>query len=188
MSGSVRPADERDAEGICAIYAPNVHDSPISFETEPPTIGEIARRIREALVDRPWIVLEDEGGVLGYAYAAPHRGRLAYLWSVEVSVYVAEDARRGGVGQRLYQALFDLLRQQGYYNAYAGITLPNPASVGLHESLGFEAVGVYQKVGFKMGQWHDVGWWRLALQSDWGEPKSLVPFPRLRSKIDWSRY
>ena len=188
MSGVVRAADLRDAEGICAIYAPIVRDTSISFETEPPTLGEIARRIREALIERPWLVFEEEGSLKGYAYAAQHRGRLAYLWSAEVSVYVSGDARRRGVGRRLYLCLFDLLAQQGYYSAYAGITLPNEASVELHESLGFDPVGVYHNVGFKMGAWHDVGWWQRPLQDEWREPKSLVPFPRLSASIDWSRY
>jgi L-amino acid N-acyltransferase YncA len=138
MSGVIRPADVGDAEGIRAIYDPIVRDTSISFETEPPTVGEIARRIREALSERPWLVLEDEGELQGYAYAAQHRERLAYLWSAEVSVYVSAAARRRGVGRRLYLCLFDLLAQQGYYNAYAGITLPNEASVRLHESVGFE--------------------------------------------------
>lgn len=188
MSSLVRPADERDTEGICEIYAPIVRETSISFETEPPTLGEIARRVREALIERPWLVLEEEGRVKAYAYAAPHRARLAYMWSTEVSVYVGDDARRTGAGRRLYRSLFDVLTQQGYYNAYAGITLPNEASVGLHEALGFEAVGIYRNVGFKMGGWHDVGWWRLALQDEWGMPTSLVPFSRLSAKIDWSRY
>ncbi len=188
MSDCVRAADERDAQAISDIYSPIVRGSVISFETEPPTLEEIARRIRETVMERPWIVLEDEGGVKGYAYAAPHRSRLAYFWSVEVSVYVGEDARRGGVGRRLYESLFDLLRRQGYYNAYAGITLPNAASVGLHESLGFETVGVYKKVGFKMDGWHDVGWWRLELQDDWNQPKAVFPFSRLTRDVDWSKY
>jgi L-amino acid N-acyltransferase YncA len=116
------------------------------------------------------------GAVLGYAYASPHRERAAYRWSVDVAVYIAEQARRRGVGRQLYSTLFAMLVELGYYNAFAGVTLPNPASVGLHESMGFTPVGVYRNVGYKLGAWHDVGWWRRPLQppaADPAEPRSL---------------
>ncbi|MEM6930338.1 MAG: N-acetyltransferase family protein, partial [Myxococcota bacterium] len=112
----------------------------------------------------PWQVLHDQGVVEAYAYASPHRAREAYQWSVEVSAYVAATARRRGHARRLYTVLFDLLALQGFAMAFAGITLPNDASVGLHESLGFEPVGVYPSVGFKHGSWHDVGWWSRPLR------------------------
>src|SRR5918996_222132 len=139
---SIRLATERDAEEIASIYAPNVTDTIISFELEPPTADEMRLRIEATLERCPWLVCEREGRVLGYAYADAHGSRAAYRWSVDVSVYVHEDARRMGLGRALYTSLFAALDLQGFYNAYAGATLPNPASVGLHEAVGFRPVGV----------------------------------------------
>src|SRR5919199_3326619 len=138
-----RLATERDAEQIAAIYAPNVTETIISFELEPPDAEEMRRRITGTLERFPWLVCEREKRVSGYAYASAHGSRAAYRWSVDVSAYVHEGERRSGVGRALYTSLFSLLSLQGFYNAYAGITLPNPASVGLHEALGFRPVGVY---------------------------------------------
>jgi len=157
----LRPATPADAPGILAIYAPIVENTVISFEYEPPSVDEMVHRL-EAY--RPWLVAVDNGEIMGYAYASKHRERAAYQWSADVSVYVHELARGQGLGTRLYRELFAVLVGQGYVNAYAGITLPNPASVGLHESLGFRPVGVYEGVGYKFGAWHDVGWWQLLLR------------------------
>lgn len=159
-----------DAAAVAAIYRPYVEASVISFEADPPGEAEMARRIGKTLETHPWIVYQDGGRVLGYAYATEHSSRAAYRWAANVSVYVHEDAHRRGVGRRLYGVLFNFLRAQGMVNAYAGITLPNPKSVGLHEALGFRPVGVYDRVGFKCGAWHDVGWWQMALQ-----PRPVMP-------------
>ena len=159
----VRLARERDAAAVAAIYAPIVRETVISFEIEPPTASEMAERIATTARRYPWLLASAAGEVIGYAYAGEHRQRAAYRWSADVSAYIAAGARRQGVGRRLYQALFTVLRAQRLRAAFAGITLPNPASVGLHEALGFEPVGVYRKVGFKLGAWQDVGWWRLGL-------------------------
>lgn len=159
---SVRLATPDDAASVAAIYEPVVQESAISFETEPPDVAEMRGRIEETLPAYPWLVCEGDG-VMGYAYAGPHRSRDAYRWSVDVSVYVAAAARRRGVGSALYESLFALLRSQGFVNAYAGVALPNPASVALHESLGFEPVGTYEGVGYKDGEWHDVSWWHRSL-------------------------
>ena len=161
----IRLATPHDAPGVHAIYAPVVRETVISFELEPPTVDGMAKRIGEVVERMPWLVCEYRGEILGYTYASPHRVRAAYQWSVDVSVYIHAPARRSGVGRGLYRSLFALLVLQGFYQAYAGITLPNPASVGLHELLGFEPVGVYRAVGYKLGAWHDVGWWQLALQA-----------------------
>ena len=158
-----RNAKAGDAAAILAIYGPVCETSPTSFELAAPSLGEMKRRVRETTRKYPWLVCEDKAGLLGYAYASLHRSRAAYQWCVEVSVYVHGRARRKGVGRALYLALFRRLRAQGYCRAYAGITLPNAASVALHESLGFKPVGVYRKIGFKLGRWHDVGWWDLRL-------------------------
>lgn len=172
----LRLATPDDAEGVVAIYAPIVRDTIISFELEPPDADEVARRIEATLRERPWLVWDEGGRMLGYAYASRHRERAAYQWSVDVSAYVHPDARRRGLARNLYRALFELLARQGYRQAFAGITLPNPASVGFHEALGFRPVGVYRAVGFKLGAWHDVGWWQRPLTDDPGPP-AAAPAP-----------
>jgi L-amino acid N-acyltransferase YncA len=160
----IRLATESDAGAILTIYAPIVTETPISFELQPPSAMEMRRRIADTLTTLPWIVCEGEETVMGYAYGSRHRERAAYQWSVDVSVYVAADMRRRGVGRTLYDALFSILRELGYYTAFAGIALPNPASVKFHEAVGFRPVGVYRNVGFKLGKWHDVGWWGSPLR------------------------
>ncbi|MFZ6027417.1 MAG: arsinothricin resistance N-acetyltransferase ArsN1 family B [Chloroflexota bacterium] len=170
MTTIIRLARQDDATQVLGIYAPIVEKLATSFELEPPDAAEMQQRIGETLVQWPWLVCERAGAVLGYAYASQHRARPAYRWSVDVSVYIHADARRMGLGRALYTSLFEILSLQGYFNAYAGIALPNPGSVGLHEALGFKAVGVYHQVGYKLGAWHDVGWWQLALQ-----PKAPAP-------------
>jgi phosphinothricin acetyltransferase len=150
-----------DAAGVQAIYAPIVRDTAISFELEPPSVEEMAQRIAKTMdAGLPWLVLEHDGAVLGYVYAAKHRGdRPAYQWSVEVSVYIHESARGVGAGRALYTSLFSVLAFQHIQNAYAGATLPNPASVAIHESFGFRRVGIYEEVGYKLDRWHDTIWW-----------------------------
>ncbi|TSD84285.1 N-acetyltransferase [Mycobacterium sp. KBS0706] len=156
----IRLATPEDAPALHAIYAPIVAGTAISFELAPPSVAEMADRIRGSIPTYPWLATEQDGRILGYAYAGPHRARPAYRWSVDVSVYVAEAGRRQGIGRALYERLFVLLRRQGYHAAFAGIALPNPASVALHEAVGFVPLGVYRDVGFKHGAWHDVGWWQ----------------------------
>lgn len=164
MPPTVRLARPADAAGCLEIYRPLVASTAISFETEPPGETAFAARVSGALESLPWLVYESEHGVVaGYAHASPHRARDAYRWSAEVSVYVRDSHRRRGVARSLYTSLFRCLRHQGYVNAYAGIALPNEASVAFHEAMGFEWVGVYRQVGFKLGRWHDVGWWALRL-------------------------
>ena len=153
-----------DADAISVIYAPVVANTSISFELIPPSVDEMRERIVKTLTELPWLVCDDEqGAVAGYVYAGKHRERPAYQWSVDVTAYVREDCRGRGIGKRLYQALFAELSALGYCQAFAGIALPNDASVALHESVGFLPIGVYRKVGFKLGAWHDVGWWQKQL-------------------------
>jgi L-amino acid N-acyltransferase YncA len=154
----VRDATPGDAAACAELYAPYVRDTTISFETEPPTAAEMATRIAAALATHAWVVLEDDGRVAGYAYGAPFMARAAYRWSVSVSVYTEPGRRRPGAGRALYTALFDRLAARGYRMAFAGIALPNDASLGLHRALGFEPVGTYRRVGWKHGSWHDVAW------------------------------
>jgi phosphinothricin acetyltransferase len=175
MEKRIRRVTLDDARAVSEIYAPFVSDAATSFETVPPDAAEIQRRIKDKTPRYPWLVFEADGVVLGYAYGSEHRPRQAYQWSADVSVYTHERARKRGVGRALYTALLDLLRRQGYFNAYAGITLPNPGSVHLHESMGFTPVGVYSRVGFKLGRWHDVLWLHLRLSEEpapLGEPTS----------------
>jgi L-amino acid N-acyltransferase YncA len=176
----LRVATTDDAEAIAPIYAPIVRDTIISFEVDPPTVDQMAERIGKTLKTHPWLVAEDGGDVLGYAYASEHRSRAAYRWACDVSVYMHESARRRGVGRRLYTRLFEILTTLGLHQAYAGITLPNAASVGLHESVGFEPIGVYSDVGYKNGAWQDVGWWGRRIQRLSTTPSEPVPFAALR--------
>ena len=179
----IRVAGPTDGEACGAIYAPIVRDTVISMEAAAPDADAMAARIAETLRTHPWLVAEQAGTVLGYAYASPHRSRAGYRWAADVSAYVAEPARGQGLGRALYEALFALLKRQGFHTAWAGIALPNAASVGLHEALGFTPVAVYPRVGFKLGRWVDVGWWGLALQpattADGPTPPEPIPFPDL---------
>jgi len=161
---NIRVAKPDDAEAVAAIYAPVVLTTFISFETDPPGSQEMERRIAATLSSLPWLVCVDgRGEVEGYAYASRHRERAAYQWSVDTTVYVRADRRQRGVGTLLYTALLPILRDLGYQNAYAGIALPNDGSVALHESMGFTALGVFRRVGYKLGAWRDVGWWQCPL-------------------------
>jgi L-amino acid N-acyltransferase YncA len=175
----LRVARPGDADDIAAIYAPFVRDTVVSFETMVPDGPEMRRRISAGPETHPWLVAEEEGRVIGYAYASQHRTREAYRWSCDVTVYLAESARGRRIGTRLYAELFRLLRTQGFRNAFAGIALPNPASVALHESVGFRHLGTYRDVGFKLDAWHDVGWWQLILSNESGPPAEIIPFSEL---------
>ena len=176
----IRHADaSRDAAGCAAIYAPFVADTAVSLEEEPPTAVEMSRRITATSERYPWLVAEIDGVLAGYAYASAHRDRAAYRWAADVAVYVDERARRNGVGRALYSALFGLLGRQGVQTVCAGVSLPNDASVGLHEALGFRPVGVYRRIGWKRGVWWDVGWWQLQLADGDGPPPELRPPAKL---------
>jgi phosphinothricin acetyltransferase len=166
-----------DAEACAAIYAPFVRDTPISLEEAAPTSAEMAARIERTSNRHPWLVAENAGHIIGYAYGSQHRERACYRWATDVAVYVAPQRQRHGAGRALYEALFGLLAQQGYRTACAGITLPNEASVGLHEACGFRPVGIYRRIGFKLGMWWDVGWWQRALapNADDGSPSEPAP-------------
>jgi L-amino acid N-acyltransferase YncA len=170
---TVRSADPgRDAEACAAIYAAHVEGDATSFEELAPVPAVLAERIARSVETHAWLVAEAEGQVVGFAYGCPHRSRAAYRWSADVSVYVAAGHRREGHGRRLYEALFERLRERGFRVLCAGVTLPNEASVALHEGLGFEPVGVYRGIGWKFGAWRDVGWWQLDLSPAFADPPS----------------
>ena len=181
--GKIRIATGSDADAIAAIYGPIVRDTAISFETEAPTAATIAQRVADTLPNFPWLVAEQDGKIAGYAYASKHRERAAYRWSVDVTVYVHPAFHRMGVGRVLYEALLAILRSQGFHAAYGGITLPNAASVGLHEAVGFRPVGIYKNVGFKLGQWHDVGWWGIEFSDTAQTPDEPKPFSAVQAPI-----
>lgn len=170
----VSPADVRQ---LLAIYEPYVLHTSVSFETEVPSEAEMLRRIHASLKNHAWLVVEAQGKVLGYAYSSRHRERPAYQWAADVSIYLAEAVHGKGIGSRLYRALLEIVRMQGFYKCYAAIALPNEKSQRLHESLGFLFLGKYSQVGYKHGRWHDVGWWEKNLkqpEQQPGQTKSLA--------------
>lgn len=185
MTTIIRLATEHDAEQILTIYTPFVANTATSFELVPPTVQEMQQRIAGTLTAFPWLVCAQHEKVLGYAYASKHRVRAAYQWSADTSVYVHPDIRRAGVGRALYSSLFRILALQGIYNLYAGVALPNPASVGLHEAMGFQPIGVYRAVGYKLGAWHDVGWWHLPLQERPADPQPPLALEAVRTGEAW---
>jgi phosphinothricin acetyltransferase len=171
-----RRATADDAAAIASIYAPYVRASVVSFETEAPDEAEIRGRI-EALGDLyPWLVACDgDGTMLGYAYACAFRARAAYRFTVETTVYVADGAHRRGIGTLLYRALLPVLEAQGFTQAIGAITIPNEASMRLHQTLGFVGVGTYEKVGFKLGEWRSVGLWQRPLAPMSSRPEEPKP-------------
>ncbi len=161
---NIRSVSLDDAPQIAAIYAPAVERSHISFEERAPAEGEMRERIRSYTQMYPWLVAsEEDATVLGYAYACPHRARPAYRWSAESAIYVREGSQGRGIGKALYFELFRLLKLQRFHSVYAGITLPNDASIALHRAVGFTTVGIFREVGYKCGAWRDTSWWQLQL-------------------------
>jgi phosphinothricin acetyltransferase len=162
---------ENDAAACLEIYAPFVRDASTTFEERVPTVEEFAGRIRATSATHPWLVIEVDGQVAGYAYGSQLRPRAAYRWAAEVTVYLGAAYRGIGAGRRIYEELFDRLRRQGFQVLCAGVTLPNEASVGLHRAMGFEPIGVYRRIGWKLGAWYDVSWWQLDLEP----PTTIAP-------------
>ncbi|WP_266368457.1 GNAT family N-acetyltransferase [Tellurirhabdus rosea] len=179
---TIRFATPEDAPALLAIYAPYITDSIISFEYEVPDLADFTGRIEAIRQQFPYLVAESEGRLLGYAYAARHNERSAYQWSANTSVYIHQDWHRRGIARTLYARLLDLLRAQGYCNAFAGITLPNEKSEAFHQSMGFERIGTYSNTGFKFGAWHSVAWFQLVLQPYPPSPAPPVPIGALALK------
>ena len=173
---ALRLATPADAQGILNIYAPYIENTSFTFETEVPSIEEFAERIRTYLVNWPWLVCEVDGVIAGYAYATRHRERTAYQWCVESSIYLHKDFQRAGIAKTLYTALIEILKKQGFRNVYAVINLPNDRSVKFHESLGFNYFATYEKVGYKLGKWKNVGWWQLSINEYGDEPAAPASF------------
>lgn len=179
----LRLASSADAPQVAEIYEPIVRDTAISFELVPPSPEEMAARIKTTLQNHVWIVADDHSKIAGYAYAGKHRDRAAYAWSVDTTIYVRDSVRGKGVGRRLYRAVLQILSAQNYRMAFAGIALPNQASVALHESVGFKHLGTYPEVGFKFSQWHDVGWWSRPLTSR-PTAEEILPLGKLKHLDD----
>ncbi|WP_139650538.1 GNAT family N-acetyltransferase [Raoultibacter phocaeensis] len=175
----LRPACIEDARAILALYAPYVEDSPITFETEVPPLASFEARMADIVHQYPYLVAERSGAIVGYAYAHPIGERAAYAWNAELSVYLGPSSKGAGLGRALSTAVLDLLAIQGIRNVFSLITVPNEASVGLHEALGFNLMGVQRQAGFKCGAWHDVAWYQKQIGSFSGEPAPIVPFPAL---------
>ena len=169
---TIRLARDEDAAAIAAIYRPYVEGSRISFEESAPDASEIARRMRGPI--HPWLVIEDDGRVAGYASTSPMRDRAAYRWSVETGIYIAEEMHGRGLGKQLLSAHIDWLERQGFVTIVAGIALPNGASVALHEKLGFTLSGIERGVGYKLGQWVDVARWQRDLASRSSPPNEPI--------------
>ncbi|MGH2553215.1 MAG: GNAT family N-acetyltransferase [Chitinophagaceae bacterium] len=179
----IRIADGSDAEGILSIYAPYIEHSSFTFETIVPAKDEFAERIKYNLQNWPWLVCEVDGVIAGYAYATRYRERTAYQWGTECSVYIHDDYQRTGIAKALYISLFEILKKQGFRNVYAVINLPNERSVAFHESCGFKYFATYEKVGYKLGKWKNVGWWRLMLNEFGDEPPAPQKFSAMDKKF-----
>ncbi len=162
----IRFAKPSDARSLLDIYAPYVENTAITFEYEVPTIEDFATRIAKTLEKYPYLVAEEDGVVVGYAYASTYYARAAYDWAVELSVYVSQDARGQGVGSKLYDALEDLLEQMGYIHFLACISLPNEASLALHRKRGYQQVAHFPKIGYKFNRWHDIVWLQKSLDKE----------------------
>jgi phosphinothricin acetyltransferase len=180
-------ASQDDAAAVAAIYGPFCESTAISFEIVAPSPDVIADRIATVTKQFPWIVLDDGGSVAGYAYANRHHERAAYGWAVDTAIYVDPAYQRSGVGRALYTALLAVLRLQGYFKACAGITLPNQASVALHDVMGFRPIGIYQGIGYKAGRWHDVAWYQVSLRPERANPEHPVSVTALLGSTGWNQ-
>ena len=175
----IRLIQENDAQTVLDIYTPYVFNTHITFEYDVPTIEQFLEKIRTITAEYPWLICLKDDKIIGYAYGSEHRHRTAYKWSPESTIYLSEDVFGKGIGRILYSTLFNILRLQGYFNVYAGIGMPNERSERLHRAVGFQELGIFKKVGYKLGKWHDTKWFQLHLQKHIINP----PMPRLISEI-----
>ena len=181
---TLRIATPDDGAALAKIYEYFVDNTTITFEYAPPSEEEFSERIAHKLEKYPYIVAEENGIPIGYAYAAEFRERAAYNWDTELSVYVTLGKHRAGVGKRLYSALTEILREQNFVNLYAWITTPNPESISFHEKMGFEKVCEIPATGYKQGQWCGIAWYQKRI-TETSAPKEIIPFPTLdKRKIE----
>jgi L-amino acid N-acyltransferase YncA len=179
MNPVIRLATPADAAAILDIYAPYIQHTSLTFETEVPTVEAFAERIQNYLLNWPWLVCDVDGVIAGYAYGARYRERVAYQWCCESSIYMHDDFQKAGIGRILYKTLFDILKIQRFNNVYAVINLPNEKSVAFHEHCGFEYFATYEKVGWKLGRWKNVGWWKLQVNEYGDDPAAPIKFAEL---------
>ena len=178
---TIRLIEKADCHQALEVYKPYVLSTAITFEYEVPDAEEFSNRIESISNEYPWLVCLHNDKIIGYAYATKHRYRTAYQWSPESTIYVSEEVHRKGIARILYQTLFSILRLQGYYNVYAGVVVPNEKSEGFHRASGFEEIGVFKKVGFKLGEWHDVRWFQLHLAEHSNNPNPPTPVNQIKS-------
>ena len=183
MDGIIRIATKDDAAAMLEIYAPFILNSGITQEVEVPSLEDFQQRIISNLKERPWLVCEMNNEIAGYAYAGKHRDRKGYQWCTESSVYISEKYSGIGVANALYTGLFDILKLQGYVNAYAVITLPNERSIAFHKKFGFEYLTTYKKIGYKLGHWHDVGWMQYEINPHKNDPSDPLKFSQIDKAI-----
>jgi L-amino acid N-acyltransferase YncA len=179
MMTQIRLATPDDAAGILEIYAPYIENTSFTFETEVPSLEDFQQRIANYLINWPWLVCELDGMIAGYAYGAKYRERTAYQWCVESSIYIHDNFLKHKIGKALYESLMEILKRQGYRNVYAVINLPNDRSVQFHENCGFTYFATYEKVGYKLGKWKNVGWWQLIINEYTMEPEAPIKFSEL---------
>jgi phosphinothricin acetyltransferase len=180
----IRLATEEDCASILDIYAPFITDTVITFECEVPALEEFTKRMANIQKKYPWLVCEYNGSIVGYAYASKYSERQAYDWSADFSIYIDPKHHGKKIGKALYYGLFELLKLQGYYNAFAGVTMPNIKSESLHEALGFKPIGIYKNVGYKLGEWHDVKWYGVEIAEHVPSPAK----PKLISEISSTEF
>jgi phosphinothricin acetyltransferase len=178
--GLIRPITLDDAQQVLRIYRPYVENTSISFEYEVPSLDEWVARIEAITSEYPWLVHEHQGKITGYAYGSKHRHRTAYAWSAESTIYMDEEHHRSGIGRILYETLLEVMKLQHYVNVYAAVTIPNVKSEAFHQALGFYEVGVFRKIGFKFGEWHDTRWFQHHLTKHIGPPLTLKTFEEIR--------
>lgn len=179
IAATIRIATPEDARSILEIYAPYITHTSLTFETEVPSEQAFAERMRNYLQTWPWLVCEVDGNIAGYSYATRYRERTGYQWCTESSIYIKDEFKGTGMAKALYSALFEILKRQGFRNVYAVINLPNDRSVVFHESCGFSWFATYENVGYKLGQWKNVGWWRLQINDYSDEPDPPIAFKKM---------
>lgn len=172
---------EQDAASCLKVYEPYVLYTPITFDYKVPELNEFQSKILETIYEYPWLVCLKNNQIEGYAYASRHRYKTAYQWSAESTIYLTESIQGRGIGYILYETLLSMLTIQGFYNVYAGVTVPNKKSELLHSNLGFEEIGIFKNIGFKSGAWHDVKWFQKTLQE-------YIPNPALPFKLEELKY
>jgi len=183
---TIRLITESDISAVLEIYKPYVLDTIVSFEYEVPSLQEFTERVKTITAEYPWLVCLKDHQIIGYAYAAKHRYRTAYQWSPESTIYLSPGFHGKGFGRNLYETLFSILRLQGYFNVFAGVGLPNEKSVRFHRAAGFEEIGIFKKVGYKLGNWHDTNWFQLKLAEHIPHPPTPKTIEAIRTSPELS--